>query len=318
MSAVSRKGMRLLITGASGQLGGYLLRELAGKGLAVVAWSGSRRGDLFGFPLRPVDLADPKIVEREFSLASPTHVIHAGAVTRLADAHRDPEWADRVNHGGTTTLTNAASARGAGLFFISTDLVFDGCQGDYREDDPANPLSMYGRTKAAAEKAVLRYGLHTVVRVSLLFGPTVIGRQSFFDEQVAALRQGRRVSLFEDEWRTPLSYQTAARSLLALVAQDRPPVGAANGGGIIHLGGPERLSRVEMGGRLADHLGCNRSAIMPATRESASGPEPRPRDTSLDCSRWRKQFPKDPWPGYVEALREMGPAQDLAHPSGAS
>lgn len=290
--------MPLLITGASGQLGGYLLRELARQGVPAVAWSGTSRGERFGFPLRPVNLADVDAVTRAFVESRATAIMHAGAVTRLADAVRDPERARAVNAGGTATLARLAAGAGVRLILVSTDLVFDGHKGSYREEDPPAPLSVYGRSKHEAEQEALAHAGHLVVRVSLLFGPTVTGRPSFFDEQVQALQQARPIRLFADEWRTPLSYSRAAQALLALVSSDET--------GILHLGGPERLSRLEMGERVADFLRCDRSSIIAAMRDSVPGPEPRPRDTSLDSSRWRKRFPSQPWPGFEESLREMG------------
>jgi dTDP-4-dehydrorhamnose reductase len=294
---------RILVTGASGQLGGYLLRELRRRDASVIAWSGHHGGTLFGYELRPVDLAQPEAVAAAFRQARPEVVIHAGALARVDVCHREPERAWQVNVQGTATLAELAAEAGARLLFLSTDMVFDGDRGGYHEDDPPVPLSTYGRSKAAAEPAVLATGRGLVARVSLFFGPSLVGRPSFFDEQMSALRQGRRLSLFADEWRTPLSILTAARALVALADSETT--------GLLHLGGPERLSRLEMGQRLAKHLGADPTVIRPARREEFPAPEPRPRDVSLDSSRWRGLFPAQPWPGWEEALRELlSPEQD--------
>jgi dTDP-4-dehydrorhamnose reductase len=292
--------MRVLVTGASGQLGSYLLLRLRG-GADVAAWSGTRRGDLFGVPLRPVDLADASAVADAFRRNRPAVVVHAGALARVADCHRDPDRAARVNTAGTVALAGLAAGAGARLVYVSTDLVFDGQRGGYREDDPPAPLSVYGRSKADAEAAVLAVPGGVVARVSLLFGPSLSGRPAFFDEQVAALRAGRPpLTLFTDEWRTPLSLAAAAEALLEVAFSDFT--------GLLHLGGPERLSRLEMGQRLTAFLGADPSAIVAVTRDQAPAAEPRPRDVSLDSSRWRGLFPGHPWPAWDEALREMLPA----------
>jgi dTDP-4-dehydrorhamnose reductase len=291
--------MRILVTGASGQLGSYLLRELSRRGAEVAAWSGARRGDLFGVPMRPVDLADADGVAGAFREARPAVVVHAGALARVADCHRDPSRAERVNTRGTAVLAELVAAAGARLVYVSTDLVFDGERGGYREDDPPAPLSVYGRSKAAAEGAVLAVPVGAVVRVSLLFGPSFTGRTAFFGEQVAALRAGRTVTLFADERRTPLSLGVAARALLDVALSDFT--------GLLHLGGPERMSRLEMGQRLAAFLGVDPSAIVAVKRDQVPAAEPRPRDTSLDSSRWRGLFPGHPWPAWEEALRQFDP-----------
>jgi dTDP-4-dehydrorhamnose reductase len=275
--------MRLLVTGASGQLGAYLLRELAGRhDVDLVAWSGAARGERFGFPLRPVDVGDADAVARAFAEARPDVVLHAAALARVADCHFDPERAHCINAAPSATLAALADAASVRFVQVSTDLVFDGERGGYRESDPANALSIYGRTKAAAEAAALAAPRSAVARLSLLYGLSLTGRPSFYDEQIAALRGGRPVTLFRDEWRTPLDLPTAARALLALATSDVV--------GLIHIGGPERLSRLEMGERLAAALGVDATCLIAANRADVLAPEPRPRDCSLDSSRWRALF----------------------------
>jgi dTDP-4-dehydrorhamnose reductase len=251
--------------------------------------------------MRTVDFADLDLLTIAFRQTNPEITIHAAALSRILDCYRTPERARHVNSEGSAVLARLAAEAGSRMLYVSTDLVFDGERGGYREEDTANPLSVYGRTKHDAEAAVLSYPQHTAVRVSLLFGPSLIDRESFFDEQVAALRGCRSVNLFADEWRTPLSLATAADALVALALSDYT--------GLIHLGGPERLSRFEMGLRLAAHLGVDPSLVIAGRRAQAPAPEARPRDTSLDSSRWRRLFPQQPWPTYDEALRQLLPPQ---------
>lgn len=288
---------RYLVTGATGQLGAYLVRELLRRGHEVVCWSGSSREHVADVPVRPVDLTQPDRVSSAFRDAAPTHVIHAAAMAAVADCTRDPGRAHAVNHSGTVTLAELAAAAGSRFVFVSTDLVFNGESPPYRESDPPIPLSVYGRTKAAAETAVLTFVRQAIVRVSLLYGPSRNGRTSFFDGLVSALRTGKPIRLFHDEWRMPIGLATAASALVEISQSD------ANG--IVHVAGPERMSRVEMGQRLATYLGADPGAIEAVSRTTAAG-EPRPRDTSLDCSRWRVLFPLAPRPTFETALAEMG------------
>jgi dTDP-4-dehydrorhamnose reductase len=288
---------RLLLTGASGQLGAYLLRHLAGLDLEVIAWSGGQVGKLFGVPLQPIDLTERGALVTAFAAASPDVVLHAAALARVADCHRAPERAAQVNTAVTATLTELCARAGARLVLVSTDLVFDGERAPYHETDPPAPLSVYGRTKAAAELAVLVHPRNAVARVGLLFGPSLNGRPSFFDEQVNALRTGRPVTLFADEWRTPLDLDSAARALAELALADV--------NGVLHVAGAERLSRLEMGRELARFLGAGPGAIVAAQRADVPASEPRPCDTSLACTRWREAFPGLPWLGFGEALRRV-------------
>src|SRR5437016_5464683 len=112
--------IRVLVTGASGQLGGYLLRELRQQNCSAVAWSGSRTGQLFGYDLRPVDLTDADAVAAAFRSARPDAVIHAAAQARVDVCHRDPDLARRVNVEATARLAELADQAGARVVFVST------------------------------------------------------------------------------------------------------------------------------------------------------------------------------------------------------
>lgn len=287
----------ILITGASGQLGAYLLHAARCRNRSVAAWSGAHEGEIAGIPLTPVDLTDAAQTAAAFRTAAPQVVIHAAAVASIAECQRDPARARRVNVDATARLAQLAAQAGSRLLLVSTDLVFDGARGGYREDDAPAPLSEYGRTKLAAEQAVLAHPQHSVARVSLLFGPSRNGRVGFFDQQREALRAGKAIQLFEDEWRSPLDLHSAAAGLLALAESDFT--------GLLHCGGPERLSRLEMGQRLARQLNLDPAAIAPTRRDTHPAPEPRPRDVSLNSTRWRRLFPQQPRPTYEEALAAL-------------
>jgi dTDP-4-dehydrorhamnose reductase len=283
----------ILVTGASGRLGAYVLRELATAGLPAVGWSLSTSVTLFDVPVQPVDLTNRDRTERAFRDAKPAVVIHTAAVADPRKCADNPQQAKLVNAGGSRVLAELADR----MVFVSTDLVFDGERGGYTEKDPPAPLSVYGRTKVEAERAVLAFPRHSVVRVNWMFGPALGGgRLTFFDNQVAALQDGQPLELFHDECRSPLGLATAARALVAVARSQYT--------GLLHVGGPERMSRVEFGERLAGYLKRDRPKIVPKSRTDGAT-EPRPRDTSFDSSRWRGLFPDVPWPGFEESVREL-------------
>lgn len=281
--------MRWLVTGASGTLGAYLLRELAGE--TVVAWGGPAARA----PYASIDLSDRDAVAAAFRSAQPDIILHCGAMARVDECCRIPARARSVNTEGARQIAELAG--GARMVYVSTDLVFDGEHGPYAEDAAAEPLSVYGRSKLDAEPLVLAAGNNLVVRVSLLFGPALNHRVGFFDRLVASLRRKQPFALFADEWRTPLDFRSAAKALVTAARSDVV--------GRLHVGGPERVSRLEFGQRLAAVLGVSDGCLVSSRRNSDPQAEPRPRDVSLDSRRWRTLFPDSPWPSIETALADM-------------
>ncbi|MDX2039529.1 MAG: SDR family oxidoreductase [Isosphaeraceae bacterium] len=288
--------MRIVLTGASGQLGVYALPILVDRGHEVIAWS-SRATSQPGGAMIPVELADPDAVGQALDVSKPDAILHLGAISAADAVRRDPVRGWAVNRGGTSSIAAWASENRARLVFSSTDLVFDGAAPWRREDDEAEPILEYGRTKRAAEDDVRAVETGLVVRVSLLYGPTRCGRDAYFDRIVAGLERGEPQTMFEDEFRTPLDLATAAFALVLLVESDRV--------GTVHLAGRERMSRFEMVRRVASVLGHSEDLVRANRRSDATLAEPRPADVSLDTSRLAAWLPDLERPDLETAIDRM-------------
>lgn len=284
-----------LVTGAGGALGSVLMRVLseAHKNVYGLASPQGPAPDV-GKVLR-VDLTNPPSYhDRLFALA-PKAIIHLAAVATVAEAVRAPERARAVNVDATAALLDLSDAIGARFVYVSTDLVFDGECAPYGENAAAEPCSHYGRTKLEGECHVLAHPRTLVVRLPLLYGlPEVARAPTFFEQLVSALKTGKPIHLFEDEFRTPLWLDDAARACRTLAESEHQ--------GVLHVGGPERLSRVEMARLIAAALSCSDSPLVAVPRSAAPSPEPRPRDVSLDSSRYRTLFGAEPGLPMRDAL----------------
>jgi dTDP-4-dehydrorhamnose reductase len=194
------------------------------------------------------------------------------------------------------TLGRLCRDRGLRLVALSTDLVFRGDRAPLREDDPADPPSVYGRTKLLGEEAVLAAcPSAAVARVALTLGRGHGTRGTSTESVLWALRKGDSVRLFTDEYRTPVDPESVADALVRLLER--------GGSGRFHLGGPERLSRHALGLRVARAFGLPDSGIVPGLQADHAGPDPRAADVSLDSTRARRELGWEPRP-IDDAIRE--------------
>jgi dTDP-4-dehydrorhamnose reductase len=286
--------MRVILTGASGQLGAYLVPRLLVSGHAVISWSGARAGLRSGVPLESVDLTDASAVERRLEEARPDAVIHAAAMSASEAVRIDPDRGRLVNVEATATLSRWCARNAIRFVFTSTDLVFGGGKPWNREGDPAEPVLAYGRTKREAETIVAENPSALIARLSLMFGASRCGRQGFFDLAVEALRRGEPRAYFQDEYRTPIDLATAADALARLVE--------GQSAGIVHVAGAERMSRYELMRRTARTLGWDAELVRRNRHRDVVLPEPRPADVSLDTARMIEILPELRRPSVEEAI----------------
>jgi len=211
-------------------------------------------------------------------------VILCTALSSVADAERYPGLARALNVEFPRLVALWCARNRARLVHVSTDLVFGGADPrpeGFREEDPPAPLSEYGRSKAAGESAVLDADPSAlVVRLPLLCGDSFGRGRGASDSLLDSIARGERPMLFTDEWRTPLDVAVAARALVELAGTEAS--------GLLHVGGPDRLSRYELGRIVLRSRGMEESAIRTGTRAEAGMEATRARDASLDSGRARR------------------------------
>jgi dTDP-4-dehydrorhamnose reductase len=287
--------VRVLVTGAGGLLGGRLAELLHGRGLEVLA---AHRLSIPPPGPRPVlvELTDGEALARLLDAARPDAVVHAAAMGRSNHCEERPQEAERVNSRLPGALARECRERGLRLVALSTDLVFAGDRAHVREDDPPGPLGVYGRTKLAGEEAVLSACPGAaVVRVALVLGRGHGARATSTESVARALLGGQAVRLFTDEHRTPVDPESVADAVARLL--DRPLAGR------FHLGGPERLSRYDLGLRVARWLRVPDAGVLAGRQADHAGPDRRAADVSLDSGRARRELGWEPRP-IDEAIRE--------------
>jgi len=282
---------RVIITGAAGLIGQYLVKT-------APRWAAG--WDVRGITRAHLDLTDQSAVSSAFHRYDPQLVIHCAALSRTKDCEQDPEKAKRINVEATRVLSQLA--RNSQFLFLSSGEVFDGAVGWYDEAAEPNPINVYGRTKLEAERLVLHNPAHTVVRIVLTAGTSIDGNRSFVEDMSRAAKTGNDLTLYADEYRSPLPAGVIARALWELVGGHKT--------GLYHLGGSERLSRWEIGELLVPWYPELRGRLVQSTAGRHSG-APRPPDLSLSCGKIQQAL-SFPLPGLRSWLAQRAqPGHDL-------
>ena len=258
--------MRILITGASGNLGHYLLKQAPDSVSIYGAWH-QHPAAIDG---EAADLADEAAVARLLDHAQADLVIHTAF--SYDDMPRNIVQASEL-------LAKGCARENCPMIYISSDMIFDGQRAPWDEGAAPCPISDYGRAKAEAEARVQEQLPNaTIIRNSLIIGLDPMNSSSawFFK----ALEAGEEVTLYEDEIRSPIDADDLACQVWEIAL-----LPSASAAGIWHLAGPEHLSRYELGMTLIKD-----SRLNPDLIKKATCPPERPRDLRLDCTRSIKRL----------------------------
>jgi dTDP-4-dehydrorhamnose reductase len=267
---------RYLVTGANGQLGSYLCPVLRQSGAEVFGTGHTKTDDVDEL----LDITVDYEVDAVFANVRPTVVLHLAAYTDVDGSERNPGHAHLVNEHGTRNVAEAARRVGAHLVSVSTDYVFDGnANGAYEEDAPPRPISAYGRSKLAGERAVLAANMEfAVARTAWLYGGS---GKHFVRTILTVLRNQGSASVVTDEVGSPTFAGDLGPAIVEL-AQRR-------GSGVFHLVNAGIASRYEFAQAIAEMAGIPVSDVEPiSTAEFLSKhpvPAPRPANSSLQNRR---------------------------------
>lgn len=294
VSAPERK-VRVLLTGADGQLGWELRRALLP--LAVTVCAGGPRSAAADAPL---DLADPAALRRRIREVRPQVVINAAAYTAVDRAEEEPDLARAVNSEAPGVLAEESRRCHAVLVHYSTDYVFDGrSTRPYRETDTPAPLGMYGQTKLDGERAVAEVGgRHLILRTSGLYAAR--GR-NFVRAILGAAASGKPLRVVDDQFGAPTWARTVAEATAQVLAQSRVLTEDWLGehSGLYHLSAGGLCSWYEFARRILELWFA--PGQLPAVEPIPAAQYPvraaRPRYSVLDNARFTSVFGLDlaPW-----------------------
>ena len=275
--------MRIFITGGGGLLGSRLAERALEEGHDV--FSGYNNSiPVRGEPIK-LEMAVDNSIYKAMDQAQPEIVFHTAALTDVDRCETEKDLACCINARGTKVLAEAARKMGAFLVYISTDYVFDGKQGLYKEEDAPNPINHYGHTKLLGEKYA-----DCVARTCVIYGSKpASGKINFALWILENLHKGEEIRIVTDQYVSPTLNTNLAVMLLG--------AGERKLEGTNHLAGATRISRYDFARRLADVFELDSSLIIEAKMNDMNWKARRPMDSSMDISK-AKRFFKDtdmPW-----------------------
>lgn len=241
--------MKLLLIGASGILGSRLYNDVIKEKWNVLGTYCSQ--DYEG--LFWLDLRDKKSINKIFNFFKPEVVVLAGGITNVDLCELEPWLAEEVNIKGTLNIIRKIKEHGARLVFLSTDYIFNGEDGPYRENDNPSPINVYGRTKLEAEEAIK--GLlkdYLIVRTAQLYGFNH-RQKNFAIKIILNMRKNKKVYVADDLYSTPTYVGTLSRGIIELLNNNKK--------GIFNIAGAEFVNRYEYVNKISDIFGLDKKLV---------------------------------------------------------
>ena len=289
----------VLITGANGFVGAYLVTELLSRNFFVIATGkGESRLPVHSdnFKYASLDFTNDEEVTALFKKYKPSIVIHSGAMSKPDECELNREAAFRTNVSGTTNLLSKAETLKSFFIFLSTDFVFSGTKDIYREDDTDTfPVNYYGETKFLAEQEVRKYQHGwAIVRTVLVYGKPLQNRHNILTNTANALRRLESLRIFNDQVRTPTYVRDLANGIATIAEKSAR--------GIFHISGKDVITPYEIALAVAEHLNLDTSLISKVTWNDFQQPARRPAKTIFDITKAKTELDYAPI-SFKEGLR---------------
>ena len=246
--------MRILVTGASGLLGLNLCLEKA------------KEHDIYGivhqtqlanppFVLIRQDLTNRNVLSELFDHIQPELVVNCAAMANVDQCEEHPIQAAKINTEVPVNLAKICAEREIPFIHVSTDAVFDGEKGDYKETDIPKPLSIYAKTKLEGEKRVLDVNQQALIARVNFFGFSINGKRSLAEFFLRNLISGKRIYGFTDILFSPMYVNDLVKILFTMIKKKLS--------GIYHIVSPDHLSKYDFGMLISEKFNLDGSLISP-------------------------------------------------------
>ena len=298
--------MKILITGANGLLGQKLVKlyESDDQVSVIATGKGSNRNLPGSYHYEQLDVTSSEEVAKVISQHRPDVVINTAAMTHVDQCELDPVSCEKLNVDAVKNIIKACNATDSFIIQLSTDFIFDGESGPYKEEDLPNPQSKYAESKLVSEKLLASSGLkHAIVRTMLVYGIVHdMSRSNIILWVKKSLEDRKAIKVVNDQWRTPTLAEDLAKGC-ALIAQKQVE-------GVWHISGKDLLTPYDMAIVTADFFELDKSLIEEVDGSIFTQPAKRPAKTGFILDKARNQLGYEPV-NFTEGLAIL--KSQLAH-----
>lgn len=292
---------RVLVTGSNGLLGQKLIKKLVeNKNYELIA---SSRGDnriskTTGFIYETMDITDPVDIHRVFYKYKPDIIINTAAMTNVDECENDRDTCWKLNVTAVELMLQAAEKYNTHFIHLSTDFIFDGENGPYKEEDEPNPLSYYGESKLAAEELVQNSKTFwAIARTIIVYGIVEdMSRSNIVLWAKGALEKKQKLTIVNDQFRSPTLAEDLADGCI-LIADKKAQ-------GIFNISGKDTMSIVEIVKRVAKFYNLDESYIEEITSDSLNQAAKRPPRTGFILDKAIKELGYNPQ-SFEEGMKEL-------------
>jgi len=271
---------RILITGASGQLGNSVVNQLFGKYELLATDISNNKSNTLNIPFSILDITDIEQIKNILTNFNPDIIINLAAFTDVDGCELNTDKAYLLNAKSIEILSNNFDGQ---FIQISTDYVFDGYNGPYSENDGTNPISIYGKTKLEAEK-ILQDNINNwcILRTNVLFDYYNNTEASFIKWIIDSLKANKFINVVDDQWNNPTWTQNLAEIIELVINK--------NVIGLYNYGGADYLNRFEFAKIIADIFNLDKTLIFPISTESLNQVAKRPLKGGLNTEKIEQEI----------------------------
>ena len=277
--------IKIVITGSNGLLGQSLLNLLLKnkEEYQIFGFSrGENRSGRSDFSYVSIDITDKEKLKQQLIDIKPDFIVNTAAMTQVDDCETHKEACDLLNVSVVKWLMEISEEIKSHLIHLSTDFIFDGKKGYYKETDPPNPLSYYGLSKLKSEEVLVNSKInYTILRTILVYGKVFdMSRSNIVLWVKAMLEQNKEITIVNDQFRTPTYVEDLA--LACKISIDKKAKG------IFNISSSKLLSVYEIAQEIADAFQLDKTLIKPISTSTLNQTAPRPAKTGFDLSKTNK------------------------------